>query len=142
MPRALRMPGPSVVPDRDRRAFVAELFRCYKAAGRPTLAEISDQIAEGDYRGTASRETIRRALAQGAVPSKWLTAEAIFLALCAMADFDPEEKCYHENDWNGEGDERTRLDWFREAWNVAFDADPSPPPSAPDPWAVRDEPPF
>lgn len=141
MPRALRMPPASVVPAGPRREFVTHLFQCYRAAGRPTLTEISDRIANGDYRGTASRETIRRTLPLGAVPSRWLTAEAIFLALCAIGSLDPEEEDYHPNDWRGEGDQRSKLHWFQEAWNSALDAEP-PAPSLPDSWATDQDMPF
>src|SRR4051812_15677149 len=98
MPRLLRLPSRDVVPDGARREFLEEIFFYYREAGRPTLDEISDQITAGEFAGTTSRETVRRTLS-GSVPSRWSTAEAIFLVLCSAAGRDPEEYRWPA-DWN------------------------------------------
>lgn len=134
------MPSESELPRGPRRDFVAELFDSYRAAGRPTLTEISDRLAQHDeLTGMASRETIRRML-RGTTVSRWATVEAVFLVLCELAGRHPEESRYPD-DINGSVSCREMLEL---AWNNAVDADPLARP-LPDPWAgapLTDEPPF
>ena len=54
------------------------------------MRQITAYISDHELPGTASKETIRRVLQGTRVPVQWLTAEAIFLALCALARTDPE----------------------------------------------------
>ena len=135
MPRMIRMPSTSQLPPGPRRDFVEELFGSYRAAGRPTLAEISDRLAERDeLTGTASRETVRRMLRGTTVP-KWATVEAVFLVLCEFAGRDPDEHM------EGSSISPSYREMLESVWNNALDADPAsgPPPTV---WALTDEPPF
>ncbi len=146
MPRVIRMPGLTVIPKGSRRRFLDELYVYYKAAGRPTLTEISDAIADGEYRGTASRETVRRILTQGSVPTRWTTVESIFMALCAMAQLDPAADRWESS--SSFDEIPSRLGAFRDAWNEAVDEEePIVRQAVDDPWAVSAvvtaaEPPF
>jgi hypothetical protein len=129
----IRMPSTSDLPEGPRRVLVAQLFAYYRDAGRPTLREISDAIAgRDDLAGTASRETIRRMLLGISVPAQWETAHAVFLALCQLADYDPDEQ--HPDGYEGE----TRRSVVKDLWNSAID-EPDPQPS--DPWGTS-APPF
>jgi hypothetical protein len=113
--------------------LVTQLFAYYRDAGRPTLRQISDSIASrDDLAGTASRETIRRMLLGISFPAQWETAHAVFLALCQLAGYDPDEE--HPDGYGGE----TRRSVAKELWNSAID---EPEPSPPDPWGSS-EPPF
>jgi hypothetical protein len=49
----------------------------YTQASRPDLHAISKAVTDGDYRGTASPETIRRMLHGDSVPAKWKTVEPV-----------------------------------------------------------------
>ena len=139
MPKVLKMPSVRDVPSGPRRDFVEELFELFRLAGRPTLNKVSDQILSVDRPGTASRETVRRALTSGAVPTRWFTAHAIFVALCELAGLDPSSDRWDaEQNWRDDSPMPTRLEHFKTLWNRAIDDEPPQP----DPWAVRDEPPF
>jgi hypothetical protein len=135
MPRLLRIPSTRQLPQGVGRNFMELLDQYYRDAGRPTLAEVSDQVLAGDYAGTASRETIRRTL-NGAVPTRWTTAEAIFLALCELAQVDPEGDAWDADLYD---QPPTRRERCRQLWNEAIDEAPAPvrvvERTAGNPWA-------
>lgn len=135
MPQLVRMPSSAVLPDGDRRRFVAELHEHYQAARRPQLRTIADHIADHDgFDGSASRETIRRMLNGSTVPARWGNAEAVFLALCNLAGRDPNGMRF-DGDWN---DDTTYAEEYLRRWNAALDEPEPDPPAAYDP----DESPF
>ncbi len=166
MPKALRMPSKSELPDGPRREFVEELFIHFREAGRPTLRAIAKWIednADGrDLRGTASTETIRRVLAGAVIPRSWYTVETILEALCSLASRSTDEDRWPDDDWSN----CTFKDELKKRWNAVLDdaddlprlpprPEPTPPPAqsshgADDPWAMAapagsafaDEPPF
>lgn len=172
MPRLLRMPDTTALPEGPVRDFVELLFDYHQIARHPTLEEIYgqiDELPEEERSGTASRETVRRML-HGHVPRHWQTVEVVFLALCRLADVDPDRKVKY---WDQEYDENVETDrrgQMREVWSAAlygrpirrspfrgvdFDyEEPEPAPTssnayrpADDPWATggggfSDDPPF
>ena len=123
MPR--RLTKPPDVPE-SRQPLVDMLWRFFVAARRPSMRRIAEAIEalDDDQRnGTANHETIRRTL-QGQSVGAWETVEVIFLALCELADVDPNDK---------EGDEGDRwsapiahIEDFRRRWNEAVDLAPMP----------------
>lgn len=128
MPQLVRMPSWAVLPEGDRRRFVAELHEHYQAARRPQLRTIADLIASHDgFSGSASRETIRRMLNGSTVPARWGNAEAVFLALCELAGRDPDSAKFQDS-WSY-GD-TTWAEEFLLRWNAALD-EPEPDPPAP-----------
>ncbi|MFJ1460877.1 hypothetical protein [Nocardia sp. N2S4-5] len=69
------------------------LWRFYIAANDPPIREIARAIEELDetqLKGTANHETIRRTLIATTLPT-WPAVEVIFLALCQIADIDPDD---------------------------------------------------
>ncbi|GAA2989707.1 hypothetical protein [Actinokineospora diospyrosa] len=123
MPRAFAKPRK--VPA-DRLDLVDILWRFYVAADRPTMRGIADAVQGlGDEvrAGTANHETVRRTLRGEAVGS-WQTVEVIFLALCELADVDPDDEEGDTGDrWDPLISHRKRL---RNAWNTARDGEPIP----------------
>jgi len=90
MPR--RLSQPTEVP-RDREPMIEMLWRFYVAADGPSTRKIADAIASQDEdsrAGTANHETVRRTLIASYLP-EWQTVEVIFLALCQIADIDPDD---------------------------------------------------
>ncbi|MGQ0841327.1 hypothetical protein [Actinokineospora sp.] len=123
MPRPFTKPQ-SVRPERQN--LVDILWRFYVAADRASMARIAEAIhtLDDDTRaGTANHETVRRTLRGDAVGA-WQTVEVIFLALCELADVDPDDKEGDEGDrWDPPISHRERL---RRAWNTAKDGEPTP----------------
>ncbi len=156
-----RLTKPTNVPA-SRQSFVDMLWRFYVAARRPPTRQIAETIQAWDddqRRGSANHETIRRAL-RGESVGAWHTVEMIFLALCEIADVDPEDI---EDDGDRWSPPMTHLEQFHRCWNEAVDEAPMPDiprtrteraqqqaaelaaaqarASVRDPWAT-DEPPF
>ncbi|MBW4705170.1 hypothetical protein [Micromonospora sp. RL09-050-HVF-A] len=102
------------------------LWRFYVAARRPTTRRIAETIEAWDddrRRGTANHETVRRAL-RGESVGAWQTVEMIFLALCEIADVDPEDTEDDDVDrWNPP---LTHIERFHRCWNEAVDEAPMP----------------
>ncbi len=122
MPRPLRMPSLAELRKGSRREFVEELFMYFRAARRPALREISDRIAGNDgLAGTASRETIRRMLNGTGIPTHWETVNAVFLALCELAEIDPTEQ--RGEDSYGDPSP-SRVEQMATLWNGALDDEP------------------
>jgi hypothetical protein len=109
------MPSETELPPGTVRDFVRFLFELFRAADRPTLETISDKVADSDYAGTASRETVRRMLRGQSVPAQWPTAESVFLALCDLAGADPDD------DWQFDGVDGTCRNFMKSLWNAAID---------------------
>lgn len=148
MPRIVRMPTEQELPRGAMRDFVEAIFSLYREARRPTLREISKEIDRSDSPAAASAETIRRMLRGTTVPS-WQIVNAVVLALCAIANVDPDDE------GSGyDGPSRRGLVGFR--WDKALDEPRALHASRPshlsrpeaDPWATAkpgpfsDEPPF
>src|SRR5437763_1984985 len=97
VPKMLMLPKEAQLPKGSRRDLVEELFLHYREAGRPTLRAISAWIdqknanEETELGASASIETIRRVMTGVVVPRNWKTVEVIFLALCGIAERDPEQ---------------------------------------------------
>lgn len=123
MPR--RLTKPTDVPE-SRQLLVDMLWRFFVAAGRPSMrriAEAIEQLPDEQRNGTANHETIRRTL-RGESVGEWGTIEVIFLALCELADVDPNDKEGDDGDrWNPP---IAHIDDFRRRWNEAVDLAPMP----------------
>lgn len=166
VPKMLMLPREAQLPKGPRRDYVEELFLHYREAGRPTLRAISAWIDEKNANvdtelgASASIETIRRVMTGVVIPRNWKTVQAIFLALCGIAERDPEQVR-----WSGgfNDDEESFRAVMKRYWNDALDdialtgslpAKPQPPAAAKsgfsgDPWenarpksSFDDEPPF
>ena len=111
MPRTVRKPTLQELPRGARRDFVEGLFSLYQEAERPTLRDVSKEIERSDSAATASPETIRRMLRGTTVPS-WRIVNAVVLALCRMANVDPDAAGH---------DEPTRRELIKVRWNDALD---------------------
>ena len=158
MPKMLRMPPQTQLPDGPHRTFVEELFMHYREAGRPSLRVIAqwikDNATASELGGTASTETIRRVLSGSVVPRNWLTVEAILEALCGLAGRSTDEDRWPHARWPDESPDRTIKDELKHRWNSAHDdyetdlpelpPRPVPPPvpaprptirANPDPWS-------
>jgi hypothetical protein len=126
MPRLLRIPDINVLPRGRVRDFVELLFDYHQIADYPKLKEISEQVdrlPDSERNGTASRETIRR-MFRGSVPSEWHTVEVVFLALCQMADVDPDRRVKYTF-WDEEEGVDVEVDTdrrsqMREVWSAAL----------------------
>lgn len=123
MPKILRLPNEKDLPHGPRRDFAEAMFALYRLAGRPSLSAISAEIERDEQRrGTASRETIRRVLIGTSVPATFATVEVIMLALCAMADVEPDA-VYVEDVW-GHSVRTSHVRKIRNAWNRSLDEEP------------------
>ena len=137
MPRIVRMPTEQELPRGATRDFVEAIFSLYREAWRPTLREISKEIERSDSPAAASAETIRRMLRGTTVPS-WQIVNAVVLALCRIANVDP--------DANPGYDEPTRRELVELRWNEALDEPRALHASQPshlgrpeaDPWATAE----
>jgi hypothetical protein len=119
VPKNLKLPDQQQLPPGAWRTFTEELFFLYREAGRPTLREIAEAVNKIDERaGTASHETLRKALLGIAVPRRWWTVEAMVLGLCKLAQIDPNSSRY-EDAWD-DGDP-SYLEAIKNAWNLAID---------------------
>lgn len=90
MPR--RMSKPTHVPT-DSQRLIDMLWWFYMAAGDPSMRDIADAIEaldEDQRKGTANHETVRRTMGAITLP-QWETVEVIFLALCDLANVDPDD---------------------------------------------------
>lgn len=142
MARIVRFPSEAELPKGTVRDFAEILFRLYRMAHRPALRDIEEKIRKNDdLRGTASTETIRRMLRGGTVPTRWAIVEAMYLTLCDIAGFDPDQEVMFKEQLSSV---RRHVE---NAWHQALDypdwhySPPDPPDDkAEDPWA--DEPPF
>ena len=127
MARIMRMPPKSELPDGPHREFVGELRRYYRAAGRPSLRQVSRAIeGRADLKEvTASQETVRRLLQGMVLPTNWDRVYAVFFVLCEMGDIDPGAER-----WSGPryDDSETNSEHLRRLWDEALEAEPNPPP--------------
>lgn len=160
MARVMRMPSKNELAEGPHREFVEELRRYYRAAGRPSLREVSRAI-EGRAElkeVTASQETVRRMLRGMTLPTDWDRVYAVFFVLCEVGSIDPEA-----DRWDGYGNSVSNCEHLKGLWDAALEEEPdlpsipraAPPRQAPsqgfsepDPWAASepvgfsDEPPF
>lgn len=133
--------------------FVEELRRYYRAAGRPSLRQVSRAIeGRADLKEvTASQETVRRMLRGMVLPADWDRVYAVFFVLCEMGNIDPgadrwEDAGYNESESNSE--------YLKRLWDKALEAELSAPPiprpavsrqadqgyGQADPWASDEDP--
>ena len=164
MARIMRMPPKSDLPDGPHREFVEELRRYYRAAGRPSLREVSRAIeGRADLKEvTASQETVRRMLKGMVLPTDWDRVYAVFFVLCEMGNIDPDADRWHNEDTRYDHEPESNSEYLNRLWDDALEAEPNPPPiprpsvsqqahqgyGHADPWAsaapsgYSDEPPF
>jgi hypothetical protein len=162
--RKTRMPSEEELPDGPRRKFVAELRRYYRAAGYPSLREVSQAVERHQdprlVKVTASAETVRRMITGKVLPVDLDRVYAVYHVLCEMSDgIDPGGM-----GWDDYGNQVSNWECLRELWGTAMEDDddapplprPAPPPAPEpaarprsareDPWASEsgysDEPPF
>jgi hypothetical protein len=162
MARIMRMPPQSDLPDGPHRRFVEELRRYYRAAGRPSLRQVSRAIeGRADLKEvTASQETVRRMLKGMVLPTDWDRVYAVFFVLCEMGNIDPEANRWSDTRYDGEPESNSEC--LNRLWDDALEAEPNLPPvprpsvsqrahqdyGQHDPWAAdapigySDEPPF
>jgi hypothetical protein len=154
MTRIMRMPPKSELPDGPHRDFVEELRRYYRAAGRPSLRQVSRAIEGRDdlKEVTASQETVRRMLRGMVLPTDWDRVYAVFFVLCEMGNIDPGDDRWEDPPYNEESPSNSA--YLKQLWDNALEAEPNPLPvprparvtaSAPglgphDPWASDDDP--
>ncbi|MFF7251557.1 hypothetical protein ACFZBU_47805 [Embleya sp. NPDC008237] len=131
------MPSQRELPPGNRRDFVEEIHSHYRTARRPALRAISDHIEHMELRSSVSKETIRRMLAGLTVPTRWVTVETVFLALCDLSGTNPNDSRW--SSYNNLGDDCTLQEELERRWHQALD-DPPPPPPINNGWA--EEPPF
>ncbi|GGZ17041.1 hypothetical protein GCM10010387_07100 [Streptomyces inusitatus] len=123
------------------------MFDMYRAAGRPPLRVISDDLRSQDELYEVSRETIRRMLLGKTVPHTWATVLAVSTVLHHRGSHGRDFLEPYENEY-GEP-EPSAAQKLRRFWDKALDA----PQIEPDPWADQpspqparggysDEPPF
>lgn len=120
-----RLSRPTDVPP-DRELLVDMLWRFYVAANAPSTRRIAEVIAslDDDNRaGTANHETVRRALKASYLP-EWQTVEVIFLALCQIADVDPEDEDdtddqYDNQYYDDQRDRRTHREELHRRYRLA-----------------------
>ncbi|WUW26961.1 hypothetical protein OG521_39620 (plasmid) [Streptomyces sp. NBC_01463] len=133
MGRFITMPSEWVLPPGPVRGFTQALYDWYKAAGRPSLTEIADDIASHDaLRGSASRETIRKMLRGETVPQRWTTVEAVLTVLCERDGTSPQGEPEYSEVTHGQRVKRL--------WDEAVEAaHQAREPIMPNPWAQKDE---
>ena len=122
MPR--RLSKPTDIPS-NHEPLIDMLWRFYAAADDPSTRRIAEAIEELDddqRKGTANPETIRRTLSAMNLP-QWGTVEVIFLALCQIANVDPDDIEPDEYDNPGFGREpnRSHRDELRWCYRLAKD---------------------
>ncbi|MEV6218784.1 hypothetical protein [Nocardia sp. NPDC051833] len=86
------MSKPTSVPT-DSQRLIDMLWWFHMAAGDPSMRDIADAIEaldEDQWKGTANHETVRRTMGAITLP-QWETVEVIFLALCELANVDPDD---------------------------------------------------
>lgn len=161
------MPSEGELPDGPRRKFVAELRRYYRAAGYPSLREVSQAVEKHSdpkvKRVTASAETVRRMITGKVLPVDLDRVYAVFHVLCEMSEIDPGALRWDDG-YGRYDDDQTNWEYLRALWGAAMEDDddapplprPAPPPAPEsaarawraheDPWASEsgysDEPPF
>ncbi|MCC3328236.1 hypothetical protein [Nocardia abscessus] len=87
-----RLSKPTDVPD-DYEPLIEMLWRFYIAASEPPMRKVAQVVAgldDDERTGTANHETIRRTLRATNLPQQQ-TVEVIFLALCELANVDPDD---------------------------------------------------
>src|SRR2546429_8855810 len=111
MPRIMRILPTAELPDGPHRAFVEELRRYYRAAGRPSLRKVSRAVEgrEDLKEVTASQETVRRMLRGMVLPTDWDRIYAVFFVLCEMGNIDPEAERWH----NGYDEEESNSEYLK-----------------------------
>jgi len=154
----------SDLPDGPHRKFVEELRRYYRAAGRPSLRQVSRAIeGRADLKEvTASQETVRRMLKGIVLPTDWDRVYAVFFVLCEMGNIDPGANRWSNEDTRYDDEPESNSECLNRLWDDALEAEPNPPPiprpsvsqqahqsyGQDDPWAAdapsgySDEPPF
>ncbi len=130
MARIMRMPPKSDLPDGPHREFVEELRRYYRAAGRPSLRQVSRAI-EGrtDLKEvTASQETVRRMLKGMVLPTDWDRVYAVFFVLCEMGKINPDDQRWHGEDSRFDPEPESNSEYLNRLWDDALEAEPNPLP--------------
>ncbi len=97
-----RLAKPTDVPEK-HAPLIEMLWRFYIAAGEPSMRKIADAVQELDEdqrKSTANHETVRKTLRAINLPQQE-TVEVIFLALCHLADVDPDDIEPSEDDNSG-----------------------------------------
>ncbi|WP_418153393.1 hypothetical protein [Actinoalloteichus caeruleus] len=122
-----RLTKPTNVPA-SRQPLVDLLWRFYVAARRPTTRRIAEVIEAWDddrRTGTANHETVRRTL-RGEQIGAWQTVEVIFLALCQLADVDPNDADDPDENDRWSPPPGTHIELLHQYWNQAVDDSPMP----------------
>jgi hypothetical protein len=126
MARIMRMPPESELHEGPHRDFVWELRRYYRAAGRPSLRQVSRAVeGRADLKEvTASQETVRRMLKGMVLPTDWDRVYAVFFVLCEMGDIDPGAER-----WSDPSDpSESNSEYLKRLWDDTLEAEPNPPP--------------
>lgn len=112
-----RLPRPTNVPE-GHSPLINKLWSFYVAANGPatrTIATVIEGLDDDQRNGTANHETVRRTLTAISLP-QWQTVEVIFLALCQIADVDPDDEDDGDQ-WESPRPHRERL---QEYWRLAM----------------------
>ncbi|WP_439659172.1 hypothetical protein ACSHWB_43465 [Lentzea sp. HUAS TT2] len=114
-----RLTKPTTVPEA-REPLIDLLWRFYRAAQRPPIrriAQVIEELPEEKRNGSANHETIRRTL-RGEQIGAYQTVEVIFLALCELADVDPQDADDVDDQWSQPD---PYLEQLQRYWNQAID---------------------
>ncbi|MFI6225352.1 hypothetical protein ACIBEH_32735 [Nocardia salmonicida] len=93
---------PTGVPS-NHEQLIDKLWLFHIAAGEPSMRDIAlaiDALDDDQRKGTANHETVRRTMRALTLP-QWESVEVIFLALCQLANVDPDDVEPDENDNSG-----------------------------------------
>src|SRR6266568_4453249 len=123
MARIMRMPPKSDLPDGLHRDFVEELRRYYRAAGRPSLRQVSRAIeGRADLKEvTASQESVRRMLKGMVLPTDWDRVYAVFFVLCEMGNIDPGASHWSNEGTLYDGEPESNSEYLNRLWDDALE---------------------
>ncbi|MFD7731296.1 hypothetical protein ACFV6F_13025 [Kitasatospora phosalacinea] len=114
------MPDERALPPGPKRALAAELFMHFRVANRPALKDIVATAAALPAPAPVSRETVRRLLT-GKGHVTWPKVDAVFRALCRIANQDPDRQRWYNDGYDN--DETTCREHLNKLWNDCLDGD-------------------
>ena len=77
----IELPGLDCLPEGPRRDLVVALHALYRGAGKPATRKIAEEVKNGDYRGTASYQTVANMLNGESALRRWENLDAVVRVL-------------------------------------------------------------